>query len=839
MKDMKQRRIDGMSVKEMVSNMEKYVTGAIYNIRGMISGGVFRSKTIEQMLFICDTMNMAEVCSGSGSSIQKRLSRFNERVSAERGYDRMDCALGALFDAFEEINRSFYLNPANLALLFELMVSQLLYSFGGLNDTWTFFFAMIMVMAGTGHYRTTAQNGGVIADNRKPNGTGTDNAINRLLDIINILYDKLGIPTHQRMLLPMACSRSSPIVWEQASTVSAAPSSSYGSMEIFSQPPVDLNGRPLYASEMRGGDSKDPIIKDVLPRNETSSTQSALTTSDPKKTNERQVNEKRKITNIPLLLMCSNVGDTIQSSEQTRSASIVSDVLPPGSGPMFRKRIRENFHHVEGDAFTGRHRKLDDPDGIAFFLMYSQVFASTYVGLINRVRATPTEINQPVVAILEWGGFFLLKYFEGMLNHTERENGSRMEQGYRTRGVALGAYIKTIDHLSHFDETSDKIETIRCLIEDVKVDILPLSVVPYVLTRMMERCLHMGCLVMGMSIAEDFNVPVVSWDELNHFFATESPPSEGSKYSNSYKAIRHFVVECINLRRFAPEEDENDWSASDNISCYISGAGHENLAPLHETQCYMRLAPQSGKDKSNDKASEEFTLFNKMARRFLKHKGRDMFKTCHMGPETVSYKLAFEELLKCTADLRGLASREMFDSEKHLKIMGLSQYLPGIRNHDSPEPPPFARQVSFKHEGHVKSEGMAVNIWEILAIVALAGEKIPHPRCNSLVAMGAVTQVLSKAPAGFTPGNACRTRVYGLDSKPVRIFPSSEGRPEHFLRPEDPTFPTTGVLTLARQIGSYLPEDMSHCTWLHLLADDLYCTILEVPSKAVHVSLCI
>lgn len=837
MKDMAQRRSKGMSVDHMVANMEKYVTGAIFNLRGMVSGGGFRSKTIEQMLFICDTMEMSEVCVESDRSIRNRLLRYKARVSPMRRYDRMDCALGSLLDTFEEVNQSFYLNSANLSLLFEMMISQLLYGFGGLNDTWTFFFATIMVMAGNGHYKTSAQHGGVITDNRKPNGTGTDNAINRWMDVINTIYDILGIPPHQRMLLPMACSRFSTIVWEQASTASAAPSTSSASMEIFTQPPVELNGRPLYASEMRGGDSLNPIIKDVLPRNESPSSQAALTTSDPKKTNERVITVKQRIQQPCLILACSNVLDTLQSSEQTRSAGIVSDVMCPGSGPICNKRSREEFHHILGDAFTGRHRKLEDPDGISYFLIYSQVFASLYLGLINRVRATPTEINQPVVALLEWGCFFLLKYFEGMLNHTERENRSRMEQGYRSRGVALGAYIKSIDHLSRFQvaESDNKIEMIKSMVQDMMVDALPMACVPYVLTRIMERCLHMGCTVISMSIAEDLDVPVVSWDELNHFFEDEEPPEEGNKYYHSYKMIRFFFVQCINLRRFAPEDDENDWNASDNISCYISGAGHENLTPLHDKQCYMRLTPLTGKEKVGDKTSDEFTLFSKVARRFIKLKGREMFKTCHMGPETVSYKLAFEDLLNDTVDLRGLASRLMFHSEKHMKKMGLHQHVPGITNYESPDPPPLARQVIFKSEGHVKSEGLAVNPWAMLAIVSLAGQILPHPHCNAALAMGAVTQVLSKAPAGFTPGNACRTRVFGLDSKTIRIFPSAEGRPEHFLRPDDPTFPSTGALSLARQMDRYLPEDMAHCPWLYMLAGNLFCSMLSVPSKAIHV----
>jgi hypothetical protein len=838
MKDMKHRRSNGMTVEHVVTNIDKYVIGAIFNLRGMVSGGGFRSKTVEQMLFICDTMNIKEVCFQSDRSISSRLHRFRCKVASNRRYDRMDTVLGALLDTFEEINQSFYLNSANLALLFEMMISQLLYGFGGLNDTWTYFFAMIIVMAGNGHYKMTVSGGPVISDNRKPNGTGTDNTINRLMDVINKLYDILGIPIHQRMLLPMACSRFSNTVWEQASTASAAPSTSSASLEIFTQPPTELNGRPLYASEMRGGDSLNPIIKDVLPRNETATSSAALTTSDPNKTNVRVLTVKQRIQQAYLLLYCSNVLDSILSAEQTRSASIVSCVVWPGSGPLCNKRSRKQFQDIIRDVNTGRHRELMDPDGVAYFLVFSHVFASLYLGLTNRVRATPTEINQPVSALLEWCSFFLLKYFEGMLNHTERENWSRMEQGYRSRGVALGAYLKSIDHLSRFKDTGDDMmELIKSMILDMSVDALPLVCVADVLVRIMARSLHMGCTIIAMSVADDLDFPIISWEGLNHFFDSDAPPSEGDRHFDEYVMIRNFFVECIKQRRFAPDENERDWNLQDNISCYITGFGNEDLGPLNDTQDYMRFSvANSTRDRHGDRAMDEFAVFNKIAKRFVKLKGRDMFEKCHMGPETVSYKLAFQDLLKYTVDLRGLASIQMFHSRRHFEKMGLIQYVPGLTNYDSPESLPFAKHVSFKMEGQVRSEGLAINPWSMLAMISLAGQILPHPQCNESLAIGAVTQILSKAPSGFTPGDVCRTRVFGLDSKPMRLFPNIEGRPDYFLRPEDSTFPSTGTLPLARQMGLFLPEDLVHCPWLYMLSQNLFCSITEVPAKAVHVS---
>lgn len=828
MKDMAHRRAAGMPVIKAVESVQRYLMGVICNLRGMIEGGAFRSKTIAQMLFICDTLNMEEVCHFNDRSIFNRLRRVRSRISPNIRFDRMDTTLCALLDMFQEINRSFYLNSANLAFLFETMISHLMYNFGGLNDTWTYFFAMIMIMSGNGHYKVTVQGGAVIQDNRKPNSVGIDNTVNRKGDIFNTLFDILGIPHHMRLLLMLACSRFSNIVWEQASSASACAGTGTGAMELFTQPPADLNDRPMFMTEMRN-DSLNPIIKDVLQRNETSTDTAALTTTDPNRTNARTMTVKKRTTQPKLIACCTNVLDTLESSERTRSASVVSDVLYPGSGPPHNKRSRQQFQDISRDVNTGRHRALDDKEGVAYFLVFSHIFAGVYAGLTNRVRATPTEINQTVAGYMEWACFYLQQYAECMMDATVRENISRMIQGYTSRGVALTVWLKTIHHLSRLTSSTQKADTVKNLLQDIMADALTVTCVPYVLTRIMTRGVNMGLTLIIMSIAEDMKVPVVSWEGLNRFFDDDEPPAEGDDHLEEYTMIRNFFVECINSHRFAPEDDA-DWDVNHNISCYITGEGRENLAPLHENQGYLRFS------QNKDKNGDEYMLFNKIARRFLKLKGRDMFKTCHMGPESVTYKLAFEDLLKYMVDLRGLASRKMFHSKKHMAKMGLLRCLPGMTDYDDADALPFARHVTFKEGGQIKSEALAVNPWILLAIPSLAGMVMVHPSVVDAVAVGLVTQVLAKAPAGFTPGNKLRTRVFGPDSTPIQIYLPSEGRPQHFLRPQDDTFPSTGILPLARSIGRWLPEDMCHCPWLYMLSRHLSCCILEVPAAAIHVS---
>ena len=212
-----------------------------------------------------------------------------------------------------------------------------------------------------------------------------------------------------------------------------------------------------------------------------------------------------------------------------------------------------------------------------------------------------------------------------------------------------------------------------------------------------------------------------------------------------------------------------------------------------------------------------------------------MFKTCHMGPERVSYKLAFEDLLKYTPDFRGLASHKTYFSKKHFAKMGLMSFLPGMPDYGEVEPPPFARHVVFKEEDQVKSEGLGVNLWSLLTMVSLAGEILVHPSVNDLFSMGLTTQILAKSPMGCTPGNMPWTRVFDRNSKPQRLFVPDECRPTHYLRPEDDTFPSTGILSLARSMDEWLPEDMLHCPWLFRLAKTLKCNLKEVPAAVIKV----
>ena len=136
LKDMRHRRENGASVEDSVKSFEKYIMGVICNLHANVDGGGFRSKTISQIRFIVETLNFGEVCVLSAHSIAKRMASKSAKISPHRKYDRVYRGWNAFMNTFTEINRSFYLNSANLVCVLEIMISQLLHKFGGLNDTW-------------------------------------------------------------------------------------------------------------------------------------------------------------------------------------------------------------------------------------------------------------------------------------------------------------------------------------------------------------------------------------------------------------------------------------------------------------------------------------------------------------------------------------------------------------------------------------------------------------------------------------------------------------------------------------------------------------------------------
>jgi hypothetical protein len=79
----------------------------------------------------------------------------------------------------------------------------------------------------------------------------------------------------------------------------------------------------------------------------------------------------------------------------------------------------------------------------------------------------------------------------------------------------------------------------------------------------------------------------------------------------------------------------------------------------------------------------------------------------------------------------------------------------------------------------------------------------------------------------------CVTPRFGPSTQPVKLYiPTIKQRPQHFLRPNEPSFVRNGVLPIAKACGRFAPEDIMHAPWLSAVAKQLHCDVMEVPANA-------
>ena len=814
-KDNVERRKKNATVDNIIRSMDNYVAGCVQTLKSMIMAGTFRSDTIRHKLDIVNSINFKDVC----VSIRATVKENRAQMPLCRRYDSFHTIWHSFMKSWEKMNSYFSLNSANLVCAFEVMVSQLMHMFGDTNKTWTFFFATILVMSGNGHFQIHTKEG-VVMDTRKPNTTGLDFLIARLTELWTALYKNTNIPVSERLNVLLNCARFTPTAWENIVTATATNGA------IVALPEKSLTDRPIAIPELRAN-SLEAIIQHVCNRGEGANTMS-LNSCDMNKTGARTLAEKFKIDNAGICIMASNVGDdTKKQAEESFSLGLVNPAMPPGSGPAPQRKRRCKFNDVSKDIHTGRNQPMDE-EKYAYFIAYTHNFAGLF-GLINRLGALPFEINITVSEFHGWACFYLQQFAGGVMNKAVLDSFDRMKQGYLSRGLVLSIHLKTINALCR--TTCGEEETAKNLLLDLHVHPIPGISIPSVLCCMMSRAVNMAALLMTAVMAQHLAVPVISWKSIKRFFEDDVAPNEDGAYMEDFKEIHDFVKDCIQKGRFCAEED-GPVDFETNISCYITGDGNVDYTPTNIKKGLMRF-PFSGKEKSE----EDNDVFYRAALKISDEFGSVLHRTCHMGKETSSIKCALIQMAShFTPDFRGILSSSTFHSRKHLAKLGLLAHMPGMKDYDLDEPPVFGRQCTFKVGNEIRSVGVGLNIWYLLITVSLMRDTALHPDASNIFSRSLVEEVLSNAPAASTPGGISPIRNFQLHSVQVEhLYTPEENRPEHFLRPVDVSFLTSGVLSVARGHKQFLVEDKMHCSFLDSLAAMLCCDILEVPAIAVKV----
>ncbi len=368
----------------------------------------------------------------------------------------------------------------------------------------TFFFVTVVVMAGNGHFQTMTPEGPVPC-RVKPNTTGMDFLLARVMDVWNALYEKLMIPPKDRHNLIVNCMRFTATVWENLVTAQAAAG------RLIAVPPADANFQSMSLTEIR--DSLKTLIQYGPPRGPEAGTVVSFNSQEVNTT--RVASRKRKMGNNCIVVLSSNVGSkNNDQKEEGNTLDVVSAVITPGVPAPAPARLRTELNHTDVNANTARNQPLENKDMAVNCIAYTSNFAGLFVGLLNHIGAVQTEVNPVVSAYYDWGCYYIKQFFSSCMDVFIRDNFSRMREGYKSRGVVMTIWLKTLHALSQGKSKSDSIQHLWM---DIQTDALTMVNVPMVFCNLLYRGVHMGSLLMTNMIADHLRCPVVNTRNLNRF----------------------------------------------------------------------------------------------------------------------------------------------------------------------------------------------------------------------------------------------------------------------------------------------------------------------------------
>ena len=817
--DIRVRRGRGVTIPVVVTVLEDYMRSTIRNLRSMITCKVFRSNTVSQMLQIHDQTDWREVCVTGEHSIRNVLRAKTGRASVKWRFSPILRTWNMFMRLWEDMNRFFFLNSGNLVCALEVLLSQLMFKFAHTNETWTFFYVTVLVMAGNGHFSTHTPDGPV-PDRKKPNTTGMDFTLARLCDIWDALYERYMIPKKDRHHQFQNCMRFTPTSWENLVCATVVGG------RLVTVPPSDSNFQIMSITENR--DAVKPLIQMGPPRGEEGKVRTYNSAEQADKT--RVTTVKQKLYNNNIAVISSNLTSRNKDdSEEGRTLDAVCAIIPPGIGPPVLKKRRINFADSDSTSNNARHQTLENKDAVVNCLAFPINFASIFFGLNNHIGAQTIECSKVSLAFYDWLMYYLKKLLGGGMDTLAVEGFSRMKEGYKSRGVVLSVLLKAINAMS-LGKPVD--ETIKQVWWDIHSDGLPIVMIPSVGCTLLYRAVHMGSLLMIATMAQGLGVPCIEWKNLNRFFEDPRKPAADEAdllYVAEYQAIKAFVSGCLANNQFCPG-NEGQFCTSSNIVPYITSAGTQEHTPASKTSI-MRYTP--------GRKDEESDLTIRLAERIFSQHGRHLFAQCHMGPERHVYMYALRFLIERFApDLRGLISHKMFNSRDHMQGLELLGMANGMQNYEESDVPPFAKAFHFRVGNETRSSCIGVNIWFTLAVVSLMEGTEVHPNVSNTLSNSVMRHVLAFAPAGCTPGDIMPVRCFNVHTTaPVKLFISDKDRPKHFWRPEDASFVLTGALPVAQANGRWMPEDLlPNPSILDVAIRDLFCDLMEVPSTAFTVS---
>jgi hypothetical protein len=800
------------NVSTLFDKYNRYIRSVVLHHESSVLCNAFRSERVTQGMFIIHTLDWKTISSHGADSIREQMKGARANMSHTLRHDLYMVTNELFWRTWETLNHSFRMNSSNLAFLVEMMVSQVFWMMGEHNKTWPAYFQGIQIKAGNGHFRLTTKDG-TVDDNRKPNSSGMDWTHARMNDLFHVIAERAGIsnPKHD-LQTPANCTG-----WTPAS-FPLLTSATLVNDKIDSMPPESIMLRSFIATEVRDV-AIGPLIGN-FPRNAEGTDQVKFNTCDPDGSNKRRARIQAKVESLHILSMASNViARNPTENEQYRTINVVVHSMAPGFVPYVKRQRTGGFNNQTCNAFGGRQSRPERMQAIANVLSYANIWVSCTTALINKSAAVPCEINPAVLSYLDWLFFYVHEHVGGMLDRLVFQSFQRMKEGYEARQVAKSVWTAAIHDIS---ASTTSQEAVMRHLKRVHIHALPITEAPAAAHSFLTRGIHMGATIMVGIAARHLQAPLITLKDLLAFFAPRvegAPETERERMCTSN--LRNWMQYNVGMYRFCVDE-------TNQKTCYITSSGDLNGDPIDEKECILRVKRAMVQHEN---------VYQAIGAQIKSTNGRELFDTCHMGPESSIYGNAIQSMVQDYApDFRQLFSPHLYNSKQHLHKLGLLSAFPGIDNwREEGETPPFARVfASHDANGNVSSYSVGINVWSMLLIASMGGTML-NPHAPSNLAHSLLRQILNNAPEAATPGNTCMVREFQIDNtSPQRILLSARGRPLHFMRPVgDINFATTGTFTYGKAIDNFLPEDIMHCGFLFSLAKLFNCHILDLPGHVV------
>jgi hypothetical protein len=567
------------------------------------------------------------------------------------------------------------LNSINLGTKLDLLISMITYSIGQHNKTITPFGKGIEVAPCSGSAREplVGTKGVWVVKIDNPNGSGKDYAVIKTNEDLGSLPRLLKEPESKlQIFIENDFTKTSILLRTCMQIVDG---------HVISSPDPMTNGVFCALTEVRGnmGDQLHILITYVYTRGEKAE-QLCTTTKEEPTTKKREVVNRLRTCDIPLIMRCTNTAipsTTVLEAYKTLVA--VLHCRPPGA-TLYTPGNHEgkDMSSAYINRFECRSRRLSDEDEkIAAYVHTAALLAAEHVGRMNQTMF-PAEINPVVIGVLDWLLYVTQVNWESIFNlicNGRRLN--RLKRVYESRSAAMGLYAHTMNSLMQNDEYSVAIYKAALAFH---ADALPLTNCGDLLYTLIFRSLSWVPIVYARCYAIETNVPVIPVDSLIELLTDESgPPMPGTKNRVYYDSVCDWLNQCVLQHRFCINPE------GDSFSEYISSSGTATGGVVENG--VLRV----GKDQNGWMDPDSLTVPRFLAEHTWIKYGKELEHAFALSESSLT--AGIDEMLK-TFQLEGkkLLGVDLNDTDRYAEFFGLSGQLPFKKRQFSNEKKPFAVQ---------------------------------------------------------------------------------------------------------------------------------------------------